>query len=117
MKKELFMDKPSKLNVARFLLVKFGCPYCRNFQKSIQLINLRLPIDKRIKVVDCMYWERYGVQLEPIMKKFEKDGLNEGYPLCFLTKDGIENGITLEPSSPEMLKAYLNKFLEEEFIY
>lgn len=111
----LMIDKPDNLNVARFLLVKFKCPFCRDFEKAIKMINLKLPIERRIQIIDCMHWERYGIQLEPIMRKFEKDGLNDGYPLCFITKEGIEQGLILEPTTPDILKSYLNKFLEEEF--
>lgn len=116
MKQELLIEKPNSTDVARFLLVRFKCPYCREFQKAIKLINLRLPVNRRIKIVDCMHWENYRVKLEPIMDKFSSK-LFSGYPLCFITKEGIEQGIILEPSDADMLKTYLNKFLEEEFIY
>ena len=92
----------------RFLLVRSGCPHCREFLKAINTINIKLPFDKKIKIIDCANWENYGLILEPIMEKFEKDGLKEGYPLCFI------DGIIIEPSNKDVLKVYINKLLEED---
>lgn len=114
--KNLLIEKENNLKVARFLLVRMGCSRCREFQKALKQINLRLPVNKRIQIIDCMHWENHGVKLELIMDKFS-DKEFSGYPLCFLTKEGIEQGIILEPDDSEILKIYLNKFLEDEFIY
>ena len=110
----IHLDKKQEPSVSRFLLVKFKCPNCREFVKAIKLINLKLPVDRRIEIIDFFAWEEYGVELEPIMRKFKE--LEEGFPLCFLTKEGINIGILLQPASPETLKIYLNKFFEDEYL-
>lgn len=115
MMQKLFLSQRTEPSVTRFLLVKFKCPNCREFIKAIKLINLRLPVDRRIEIIDFFAWEDYGVELEPIMKKF-KEELEEGYPICFLTKEGINQGIILQPASPSILKIYLNEFFKEEFL-
>lgn len=112
---QIYLDKKQEISVARFLLIRFKCPHCREFVKAIKLRNLRLPVDRRIEIIDCFAWEDYGVKLEAIMDKFEE--LGEGYPLCFLTKEGINRGIILQPANPDILKTYLDKFLEDEFIF
>jgi len=118
MEKELLIDNYDEEEgmVARFLLTKFKCGFCREQKKAIKMPNLKLPINKRIQEKDCMHWERWGVKLEPIMDKFEGSGL-EGYPHLFFTKFGIEQGVQLEPAERFLTETYLNKFLEDEFVY
>ncbi len=94
----------------RFLLVRSGCPHCREFLKAIRIVNLKLPLEKKIKIIDCAEWENYGIIIEPVMEKFEKDGLKEGYPLCFI------DGIIIEPAPKDVLKVYVEKLLEEDLI-
>lgn len=95
--------------MANYLMTRRGCPHCRAFIKAIKLINIKLPVEKRIQIVDCFAWENYGIELEPIMRKFSKE-LKEGYPICYI------NGILVEPSPPDVLKAYISKLLEEDLI-
>lgn len=92
----------------RYLLVKRGCPYCLDFAKAVRIINMKLSMEKRIQIIDCWLWEEYGVKLEPIMDKFKKDGLAEGFPFCFI------DGLIVEPAPTDVLKVYLTKLLEED---
>lgn len=91
----------------RYLLVKNGCPHCREFRKAIRLINLFLPIDAKIQEIECSSWENYGIMINPIMSKFEKHGFN-GYPYCII------DGIVVEPSSPEIIKAHIKSLVSED---
>ena len=98
--------------MSRFLLTRMGCPYCRQFIKVISKLNLRLPIDKRIKIIDCFEFEHFGLKNIPLMNKLEKDGLSEGFPFCYL------DGIVVEPSpTSEQLKIFLETYLKEDVLY
>ena len=97
----------------RFLLTRKGCPHCRDFIKAVQPINQKLPVHKRIEIIDGWDWEEHGVMMEPILEKFNKEGLSEeGYPLCYLDGLILDNNF----STPDVLNAFLNKFLEEDII-
>ena len=96
---------------SRFLLVRTGCPFCREAIKVISKLNLKLPIEKRIRIIDCYEWESYGLKNIPIMDVFNKMGLKEGYPFFYL------DGIITEPfPTSEQLKIFLKTFLKSEFI-
>lgn len=97
---------------SRFLLVRKGCPFCRQFIRVISKLNLRLPIDKRIQIIDCYEWEHFGLRNIPLMDKLEKEGLNEGFPFLFI------DSIVIDPSpTTEQLKILLEKFLNEDLLY
>ncbi|MHA1329739.1 MAG: hypothetical protein ACTSR2_01555 [Candidatus Hodarchaeales archaeon] len=95
----------------RFLLVRRGCPVCRSFIKVISKINLRLPIEKRIRIIDCYEWEEFGVKNIPLMDKLEQEGLSEGFPFFYI------DGIIVEPfPTTEQIKIFLETYLKDEFI-
>jgi len=97
--------------MSRFLLVRKGCPFCRQFIKIVSKLNLRLPIDKRIRIIDCYEWEEFGLRNMPLMDKLEKDGLSEGFPFCYV------DGIIVEPApTQEQLKIVFETLLKEDFI-
>lgn len=98
--------------MVNYLLTKRGCPHCRNTMKVINKLNWRLPVDKRIIIVDCFAWEEFKIDYPPIMRKFEKDGSLEGYPHLYLS------GIQVEPApTNEILKVFLEEFFKNDFIY
>ena len=100
------------------LLTRLGCPFCREFSRIIQrYINYKLPPWKKIEIKDCRFYEQYNIDIIPVMKKLEKDGLNEGFPFCFLILDE-ENlqGVVVEPAPSIVLKTYLDSLLKEEYL-
>lgn len=97
--------------MSRFLLTEAGCPFCRDATSVITRINLRLPADKRINIIDCTNWEQFGIMDKPIMKKLEKEGFNY-YPFLYL------EGQIIEPApTPEMLKKVIEVSLKEDLLY
>jgi len=94
----------------RFLLVRRGCPICRMFIKEINMINLVLPPDKKIEIIDCYRWEEFGIKI-PLMEKLEKDGLSEGFPFFYI--DGVVVDV---PPTREQLRIILKNFLKDELI-
>ena len=96
----------------RILVTRRRCPYCRDMKKVINKINLKLPIDKRIKVIDAWEYEEFGLKNIPILSKLNKDGLNEGYPFLYIS------GIIIDPSpTREQLKILLERYLKNELLY
>jgi len=97
--------------MTRVLLVESSCPGCKEYLKVIPKINLRLPIEKRIKIIDCFEWEQFGFKSHPIMDNFDRDDFQD-YPLLYL------NGILITGVLwAEQLKIFLEKFLEKDFVY
>jgi len=97
---------------SRMLLTRRRCPVCRDFLRVILKINQRLPVEKRIKIIDCYEWEEFGVRGIPLMDKLEKEGLSEGFPFLYIS------GIIVEPApTTEILETVLTNLLKEDFIY
>lgn len=96
----------------RVLLVRRGCPFCRDAIKVISKLNLKMNIDKRILIIDCYEWEEFKLDNNPLLNlfsKMEKEGF--GYPFLYV------DGIIIEPSpSPEQLKIVLKTFLREDIL-
>lgn len=95
---------------SRFLLTRRGCPHCNNAIKVINKINMCLPLDKQIKIIDCYLWEEFGlrnIHLLEIVDKMEFDG----YPFLFV------DGVKIEPCpTHEQLKRLLLKRFNKELI-
>ena len=93
-----------------FLIIKSGCPYCREAIRVIEWINMKLPIQRRIKIFDNYYWENYGMMQHKIATKFtEEDGFS-GYPFLYLS------GIVVDSCQKELLKPFLEAYFEDDFI-
>jgi len=97
--------------MTRVLLIEMGCPGCKEYLRVIPKINLRLPIDKKIQIVDCFEWEQFGFKSHPIMDNFDRDDFQD-YPLLYLDSILITGVLWAE-----QLKIFLEKFLEKDFIY
>jgi hypothetical protein len=96
--------------MSRFLLSKRGCPFCNDSVRVINRMNLKLPIDKQIRILDCADWEEFGVMNIPLIKTFSRMGF-DSYPFLYI------DGIVFEPSpTPEQLNILLSKMLGEDFI-
>lgn len=80
--------------------------------KVVNKINLKLPFEKRIRIIDAWEYEEFGLRSLPILDKLEKDGLREGYP--FFMCDGA---IIESAPNVEMFKIVLENFLENDLVY
>ncbi len=100
--------RPEIFRKYRLLFIKQGCRYCRMYLEFIERINMKLPINKRIRIIDCTLYG-YGIVSDPLILLFEK--YIKGYP--FLAIDGnFIDGINTNLETQTFLKAYL----DEEFI-
>jgi len=94
----------------RVLFVEENCPMCALWKKFIRQFNMKLRPEKRIKIIDCTYHDRYDILTDPIIKLYE-DKI-DGYPILFIgdsRKDGAE--------SITECKAWLFARLFNDFIF
>ncbi len=97
--------------MTRVLLIQQGCPGCLEYLRVVPKINLRLPKEKKIKIIDCFEWEEFGFKSHPIMDKFSDEDFQD-YPLLYL------NGILITGVVwAEQLKIFLETYLKEDFIF
>lgn len=96
--------------MSRFLLTKRGCSHCRDTVRVVNRLNLRLPIDRRITIMDLWEYEEFGLKSNPLIAKFSKEGF-DSYPFFYV--DGIIIDIT---PTPEQLKILLETYLKEDFV-
>lgn len=108
---------PQQFRKYRVLFIRSSCPHCRLYCHFIERINAKLPISKRIKVVDCEY-TRYGVTSDPLILLFDKS--IDGFPCLFI--DGVKkSGANSVVESKAWLESYLNRELliseENKFMF
>lgn len=96
-----------------YLFVRDGCPYCAIAKKSVNQINMKLPINNQIKIVDCTYYDKYGIITDPIIKIFQP--YLESYPTLFM-KGAKKEGANSVIEYVAMLKVKLfGKFMLPSF--
>ena len=89
------------------MFVKSRCPHCRHTLMPVTKINMNLPMNKRIDIIDSMYWENFGINVHPIMNKLKFDG----YPTIFAEGFKISHSL-----SSDQLKSFLDGFFEGDKI-
>ena len=76
----------------RFLFVIDNCPRCAIPKEVVPQFNMQVRPDKRIEIIDCTYYDQYGICTDDIIKLYED--LIDGYPILFIgnsRKDGAES--------------------------
>lgn len=104
----------------RLLIVESGCPHCPEVLRFINKVNLKLPFDKRIEVIDTVN-EPYGINLFPILKKIKYEGVPH---LIFgkiingkIIEDmHIAGGIEIMEINEDFLRGYLGDEYLEDFV-
>lgn len=95
----------------RLLLYKSGCPFCLEYLRIIDKINKKLPIDKRIKLLDSFESENLKMPPNAIADKLTPEGFN-AFPFLYI------DGTVIEPGGEApQLKIMLDKYLKEDYIY
>ena len=99
-------------NPTRILLVRRGCPHCRQILPEINRINMKMELHKRIKIVDAFEYEELGMNFPPVLKKFSRNKLFDGFPLLYL------DGIIIEPfPTREQARVFLNEYFKNEIAF
>lgn len=93
----------------RLLIVKRGCKFCKEWIKAVNRVNLKLPFERRIKIIDNYQWEELGLNFYPITNRFSKETF-DSYPFCYL------DGISVGQANFSLAKSFLNGFFKEEYL-
>ena len=94
---------------SRVLFVKNGCLYCRIYYLFIEYLNMNLPLNKRIKIVNCTNYELYGVAEDNLINIFYEH--MQGYPTLFIDGLKVSGSNTINE-----LKAWLYAYLDKELL-
>jgi len=97
--------------MTRVLLVQSSCPGCLEYLRVVPKMNLRLPIEKRIEIIDCFEWEQFGFKSHPIMNNFSRKDFRD-YPLLYLDEI-LVTGLMWT----KKIKIFLEKYLEDDFLF
>ena len=96
-------------NKLRVVFVLQRCNYCKKVLEFIERLNMRLPIEKRIRVINCTFWQYYEIMTDPLIALYNK--YIDGFPTICI--DGIRiNGV----NSKIEIEAYLYSLLQKDFI-
>ena len=98
------------LRKIRVLFVISLCSQCAKYKEFIERLNMELPINKRIRVIDSTNLNSLGIWDYSILKVFDSY-MKGNYPFLFL--DGmLFNGA----NSKEECESFLRAYLHNEFI-
>jgi len=96
-------------NNMRIAFVMQGCSHCRILSEFLESINFKLPIHKRIKVVDCTLYQNYGIVTDNLILLYSK--YFDGYPTVFMGNTKISGSHTRIE-----YETFLHDLLEDEFV-
>lgn len=85
------------LTRGEFLFIVDGCSHCSLWKNFIYKMNSEFKPGRRIAIIDCTLFQKYGIYTDPIIKIFE--GYIDGYPILFIKgarKDGANSVIECE---------------------
>lgn len=95
-----------KLNVC---FVIDNCSRCRILCEFIERINMKLPINERIKMVNCTYYQKYNIVTDPLIILFNR--FFTGFPTIFLKGKKLDGSNTRIES-----EMFLKTLLQELYI-
>ena len=73
---------------------------------------MKMELHKRIKIVDAFEYEELGMNFPPVLKKFSRNKLFDGFPLLYL------DGIIIEPfPTREQARVFLNEYFKNEIAF
>ena len=86
------------------------CDMCRIWKQIIHRINTKLPIEKRIKVIDCDKYYDFGIIEHPLIRLYSPY-IKGTYPVLFFEGARLDGANTREE-----VEAILMTLLSDEFI-
>lgn len=92
----------------RFLFVKRGCKACLEFKRVIPRLNLILPLNLQIRILQNWEYETFRVKIHLIQERLSSEDFID-YPLLYL--DGIlyEGG-----QAAEIISKFLRTYLKDD---
>lgn len=85
-----------------------GCVHCKVLKSIIDRFNINLPIEKRIRIVNCSRSIELGIT-EPLIELYDKE--IKGYPTLFIGRQRIDGADTKEE-----YQQFLLTLLEDDLI-
>lgn len=80
------------------LITQYDCPFCKQILGIVEEVNMYLKPKDRILIKDITMWQEHGIELNPILSKFDW----EGTPTLYL------NGVVYAGlTTKEHLKGFL----------
>ena len=95
---------------ARILFTIRFCPHCKIYNQVLERINIKLPLHKRIAIIDCTKYHDFEIVDNPLISVFAKH-INGNYPTLFFEGEVIRGA-----NSKEELEAWLYNRLYNDFI-
>jgi len=93
----------------RVLFVVDGCIFCPTAKLVIARLNLNLPIDKQISIINCSKYYSLGVS-HPLIEEYKKEVKGQ-YPTLIIDGYKIPGANTQEE-----YYTFLTHFLQDEFL-
>lgn len=105
-------------NTARIAFVIEGCIHCNSLKSFIERFNLKLPLDNRIKLVDCSRYYDFGIIDDPLILAFKdvknRNGikvLDGSFPKVVFDGHVLDNG-----AEKDIIQTFLKTLLINEFV-
>jgi len=92
----------------RFLFVKRGCKACLEFKRVIPRLNLLLPINLQIRILENWEYEVFGVKTHLIQERLTPEEFTD-YPLLYM--DGI---IYTGGQASSIINSFLRIYLKDD---
>lgn len=94
----------------RVLFILNSCSHCREYAKFIETLNMKLPMDKKIKVVNVTNYYDFGIIDDPLIMVFKKY-LEGGFPVLFFDSMRLDGSRNVEE-----LKRFMYTLVFDELI-
>lgn len=95
----------------RFVITRMGCPACKIVKEVINRLNYRLPISKRVRIIDNTSTELFSIKEDFVQEKLHDEDF-EAYPITY-----IDGNMILGAEEYEFMFYRLSKLLEDDFQY
>jgi len=96
--------------MTRVLVTRRGCEACLEYLRFLPAMNLRLPLEKQIRIIDNFEWEEFYIKRHLIQDKFDRGDFDD-YPILYLDGALIRKALWAE-----QLKKFLEKYLSKDFL-
>lgn len=96
-------------NKYNIVFIKNGCDRCRVLCQFIHRLNIKLPINRRIRIINCSYSQQYGIIDDPLISLFDKSF--DSFPTLFI--EGVK---VVGVNSREEIETYLYTYFHNYFI-
>lgn len=96
------------LRKQRVVFTMTGCHHCAVAKRVIPKINMNLPFEKQIHIVDCSEYRKWGIKND-LISMFEK--YIDGFPILF-----IDGHVVKGANTESEYEAFLNVYLRKELI-